>query len=349
MPSPARWPTIRRSCWPTSRPAISTRPPAATSWTCCSTCAAPRSSTLVLVTHDAELAALADTRLVLRDGRPVIRTTPFGTRQSRTRRRCDDLRPPDGAARDSRLLAAPAVLLRLHRRRRGLDRGHPLGDPERPRRADPRSARADRRRRRRHAAIAPFGEKVRDVSSRQRRAAASPIVSEAIEIADDGPAGERDDRRGWSSCAPSRPRFRSTARMTLRTGAYSHALLRDRGALVRPELLAQLNLRVGDDLLIGTQRVRDSRRDRERARPQLWARSRSGSRVLIDYADLPSTGLLSFGSRASHQLLLQVPDRAGPGRRRCHTLLAAICRRVRQRIRGRPVVSARTRTGWART
>ncbi len=30
-----------------------------------------RTSTLVLVTHDAELASLADTRLVLRDGRPV--------------------------------------------------------------------------------------------------------------------------------------------------------------------------------------------------------------------------------------------------------------------------------------
>jgi putative ABC transport system ATP-binding protein len=30
-----------------------------------------RNSTLVLVTHDAELASLADTRLVLRDGRPV--------------------------------------------------------------------------------------------------------------------------------------------------------------------------------------------------------------------------------------------------------------------------------------
>jgi putative ABC transport system ATP-binding protein len=30
-----------------------------------------RDTTLVLVTHDAELAALADTRLVLRDGRPV--------------------------------------------------------------------------------------------------------------------------------------------------------------------------------------------------------------------------------------------------------------------------------------
>jgi putative ABC transport system ATP-binding protein len=34
-----------------------------------------RRSTLVLVTHDAELAALADTRLVLRDGRPVERPT----------------------------------------------------------------------------------------------------------------------------------------------------------------------------------------------------------------------------------------------------------------------------------
>jgi ABC-type lipoprotein export system ATPase subunit len=30
-----------------------------------------RQSTLVLVTHDAELASFADTRLVLRDGKPV--------------------------------------------------------------------------------------------------------------------------------------------------------------------------------------------------------------------------------------------------------------------------------------
>jgi ABC-type lipoprotein export system ATPase subunit len=30
-----------------------------------------RQTTLVLVTHDAELSGLADTRLVLRDGRPV--------------------------------------------------------------------------------------------------------------------------------------------------------------------------------------------------------------------------------------------------------------------------------------
>jgi putative ABC transport system ATP-binding protein len=30
-----------------------------------------RASTLVLVTHDADLASMADSRLVLRDGRPV--------------------------------------------------------------------------------------------------------------------------------------------------------------------------------------------------------------------------------------------------------------------------------------
>src|SRR5262249_17501256 len=33
-----------------------------------------------------------------------------------------------------------------------------------------------------------------------------------------------------------------------------------------------------------------------------------GPRVLIDAADLPSTGLIAFGSRATHQLLLRVPD-----------------------------------------
>ena len=40
-PLPAHSPTIRRSCSPTSRPATSTPPPAAISWSCCSTCSAP--------------------------------------------------------------------------------------------------------------------------------------------------------------------------------------------------------------------------------------------------------------------------------------------------------------------
>src|SRR5439155_24016466 len=33
-----------------------------------------------------------------------------------------------------------------------------------------------------------------------------------------------------------------------------------------------------------------------------------GPRVLIDYADLSATGLLTFGSRGRHVLLVSVPD-----------------------------------------
>ena len=39
--------------------------------------------------------------------------------------------------------------------------------------------------------------------------------------------------------------------LTLEGATYSHDLLRDHGALVRPELLTQLNVRVGDRILIG--------------------------------------------------------------------------------------------------
>ena len=72
-PSRARWRTTRRFCWPTSRRAISTAPTAATSWTCCVDVNRARETTLVLVTHDAGLAAEADAQLALRDGRRDVR------------------------------------------------------------------------------------------------------------------------------------------------------------------------------------------------------------------------------------------------------------------------------------
>ena len=79
------------------------------------------------------------------------------------------------------------------------------------------------------------------------------IVSEAVEIAtmvrppnvDD----DADGRTARGAVGVSALRHDDAAGRP-----YSHALLRDHGTLVRPELLAQLNLRVGDDLLIGTQR-----------------------------------------------------------------------------------------------
>jgi putative ABC transport system permease protein len=95
-------------------------------------------------------------------------------------------------------------------------------------------------------------------------------------------------------------------RLTLKDQPYSHALLQGRGVLVRPELLAQLGLRVGDRLQIGTQAfeirgVIDSEPGRRLGTFSL------GPRVFIDLADLESTGLVGFGSRVNHQMLLRVP------------------------------------------
>jgi putative ABC transport system permease protein len=88
---------------------------------------------------------------------------------------------------------------------------------------------------------------------------------------------------------------------------YDYSLLQGFGALVRPELQAQLGVRVGDRLLIGTQPF--TIRGVVEAEPgrRLGAFS-LGPRVFISYEDLQSTGLLTYGSRASYQQLVKVPD-----------------------------------------
>ena len=88
---------------------------------------------------------------------------------------------------------------------------------------------------------------------------------------------------------------------------FDYSLLENFGVLVRPELLAQLKLAVGDAIRIGTQRF--TIRGVIEAEPgrRLGAFS-MGPRVFISYADLGKTGLLSFGSRASFQRLVKTPD-----------------------------------------
>ena len=70
---------------------------------------------------------------------------------------------------------------------------------------------------------------------------------------------------------------------------YDHALLEDFGVLVRPELLAQLDVSVGDALTIGSQRF--TIRGVIEAEPgrRLGAFS-IGPRVFVDLADLEKTG-----------------------------------------------------------
>ncbi|MCC7178414.1 MAG: ABC transporter permease [Acidobacteria bacterium] len=109
------------------------------------------------------------------------------------------------------------------------------------------------------------------------------------------------------------PGFPYYGRMALVGGqAFSHDLLRDFGVLVRPELLAQLGVRVGDGLLIGTKRfVIRGVIEAEPGR-RLGAFS-LGPRIFVSLEDLQATGLLAFGSRASYQRLLKVPDAALDG------------------------------------
>ena len=104
------------------------------------------------------------------------------------------------------------------------------------------------------------------------------------------------------------PAFPLYGRLSLRESVeYRHDLLRDRGALVGPELLVQLGIEVGDRIMIGGHpfTVRGVI-DQEPGR-RVGAFS-FGSRVLIDLAELRNTGLLAFGSRASNQILLRVRE-----------------------------------------
>ena len=103
------------------------------------------------------------------------------------------------------------------------------------------------------------------------------------------------------------PEFPLYGSLTLRDGVYSHSRLSGRGALVRPEILAQFGLSEGDRIQIGsaTFEIRGVITGEPGRRLGAFT---LGPRVLIDRADLDATGLLRFGSRASYQQLLRVPE-----------------------------------------
>ena len=105
------------------------------------------------------------------------------------------------------------------------------------------------------------------------------------------------------------PGFPFYGEMLLQNQRYSHELLRDHGVIIRPELLAQLGVAVGDKLLIGTQEfvIRDVIVSEPGRRLGAFT---LGPRVFIDHADLGSTGLLAFGSRSEREFMLKVPEAA---------------------------------------
>ena len=167
----------------------------------------------------------------------------------------------------------------------------------------------------------PIGDPVRAAVAREQSTGRVGAVSESVEMATmvrpaNGTTTRMVELRAVQDAFPM------YGTLTLASGRYSHQLLRDHGVLVRPELLAQLNVAVGDEILLGTQRFQVRGVIESEPGRNLGAFS-LGSRVFIDFADLPSTGLLSFGSRASYSLLLQVPHPPPvPGQRDATTLLA---------------------------
>jgi putative ABC transport system permease protein len=103
------------------------------------------------------------------------------------------------------------------------------------------------------------------------------------------------------------PEFPLYGTLTLQGGQpYTHALLEGRGALVRPELLTTLGLKVGDRITIGLTTF--TIRGVIAKEPGGGGGFSLGPRVLIDFADIKSTALLTFGSRAGRQILVKVPE-----------------------------------------
>src|SRR5262245_5345354 len=87
---------------------------------------------------------------------------------------------------------------------------------------------------------------------------------------------------------------------------YTHALLRDRGALAHASVLARLNLKVGDEVKIG--QLTFTIRGVLKRVPGSATRFDLIPRVVVDLADAPATGLAGFGSRVSYQWLLKARE-----------------------------------------
>ncbi len=90
-------------------------------------------------------------------------------------------------------------------------------------------------------------------------------------------------------------------------GPYSHDLLKGRGALVRPELLTRLGVRVGERIRIGEASF-EIRGVVVREAGRSLSMFTMGPRVFIDYADLETTGLLDYASRIRRQILVRVEE-----------------------------------------
>ena len=103
------------------------------------------------------------------------------------------------------------------------------------------------------------------------------------------------------------PEFPLYGTVGLETGTYAHSLLEHQGVLVKPELLTALSVKVGDQITIG--KAAFTIRGVITSEPGRRVGDFSlGPGVLIDFADMPATGLLGFGSRLRRVMLIRIPE-----------------------------------------
>ena len=155
----------------------------------------------------------------------------------------------------------------------------------------------------------PWGPGVEDEIARQVRDVRGASRADAIEMATMArPADESSVLTKVVELRAVERGFPFYGDLTLEDGRpFSHQLLEHGGALVRPELLVQLGVGVGDQITIGKSRFTIRGVIANEPGRSLSAFS-LGPRVLIDLSDLPATGLLGYGSRVVRQILLRVPD-----------------------------------------
>ena len=141
--------------------------------------------------------------------------------------------------------------------------------------------------------------------------AAFPVTArtESIEtMTMTAPADEDKEIATMIELRALQPAFPLYGDLVLESGRpYSHHLLENRGALVRPELLTRLGIQVGDGVAIGGQvyTVRDVI-VKEPGQP--LGVFRFGPRVLVDYDDLVRSELLGVGGRVRYQVLLRTDE-----------------------------------------
>ena len=143
----------------------------------------------------------------------------------------------------------------------------------------------------------------------ERLKAASAESLRSVELATMArPADRADGRSRMVELRAVEDGFPYYGTMRLADGvAYDHGLLRGFGVLVRPELLTQLGVTVGDALTIGSQRYTIRGVIESEPGRRLGPFS-MGPRVFVDLADLEKSGLMGYGSRATNQRLVRVAD-----------------------------------------